>query len=118
MVVVVQPFWNEGFKMAALGLEDEEDDLIIVLLVNAWIQPRYDLEQVDIMKKTLEKALKRAKDMGVYHPYVYLNYAAEFQKPIRGYGEKRRGWLKEVSAEYDPYQVFQKQVPGGFKLDA
>jgi len=36
---------------------------------------------------------------------------------MKGYGERSLGFLKEVSRNYDPGQVFQRQVPRGFKLE-
>lgn len=57
--------------------------------------------------------------MNVYdagHPFQYLNYAAPFQDPLASYGVKNLQRLREVSKKYDPDQVFQRLVPGGFKL--
>ena len=54
--------------------------------------------------------------MGAYNTYLYLNYAASFQDPIAGYGNASVSMLQAVSKKYDPDQLFQKQVPGGFKL--
>lgn len=53
---------------------------------------------------------------GVYHPYKYLNFAAGFQDPLGGYGEEQKMKLKQVARKYDPTGIFQRQVPGGFKL--
>ena len=56
-------------------------------------------------------------DFHVGDPFQYLNYAAPFQDPFASYGEKNLQLLREVSKKYDPDQVFQKLVPGGFKLN-
>lgn len=48
--------------------------------------------------------------------FVYLNYADPSQAPLASYGEDNIKFMKEVAAEYDPQQVFQKLCPGGYKL--
>jgi len=48
--------------------------------------------------------------------YIYTNYAADFQDPMTGYGLRSLAFMREVSRKYDPQGIFQKQVPGGFKL--
>lgn len=50
-------------------------------------------------------------------PFQYLNYAAPFQDPLANYGDMSHHMLREVSKKYDPDQVFQRLVPGGFKLN-
>jgi hypothetical protein len=49
-------------------------------------------------------------------PFKYLNYAAPFQDPIGSYGEANQTKLREASHKYDPDKLFQKGVPGGWKL--
>lgn len=61
----------------------------------------------------IEQATKAA---GVFNKYKYLNYAASFQDPIGGYGNKSVAEMRRVSREYDPQGFFQMGVPGGFKL--
>jgi hypothetical protein len=57
-----------------------------------------------------------AKTMGMLHKFQYLNYADPSQDPIASYGVGNVGRLRETSKKYDPKGVFQKRVPGGFKL--
>lgn len=57
-----------------------------------------------------------AASVRTLHSYQYLNYAYKTQKPIEGYGAAEVAKLKAASLKYDPTQVFQKLVPGGFKL--
>lgn len=52
------------------------------------------------------------------NPYLYLNYAYKTQKPIQSYGATNVKKLQAASKKYDPSGVFQKLVPGGFKLFA
>ena len=64
----------------------------------------------------LRQAVQYAKSQAQYNQYLYLNYALQQQDPIAGYGPDNRAFLRAVSRKYDPRGVFQKLVPGGFKL--
>jgi hypothetical protein len=57
-----------------------------------------------------------AKSLGLLHGFQYLNYADPSQDPLESYGPANVQHLKEASRKYDPSGVFQRQVPGGFKL--
>lgn len=57
-----------------------------------------------------------ARSVGGDSPFVYLNYAAKSQDPLKGYGEENLAFLKAVAEKHDPLGVFQTQVPGGFKV--
>ncbi|KAI9699105.1 MAG: hypothetical protein M1836_003294 [Candelina mexicana] len=48
--------------------------------------------------------------------FQYLNYADAKQNPIARYGQANVDKLVAASKNDDPAQVFQKLVPGGFKL--
>ena len=45
-----------------------------------------------------------------------MNYAYPTQDVIGSYGDENVDFLRKVSRKYDPAQVFQKLVPGGYKL--
>lgn len=65
----------------------------------------------------IEKKFKNvAKKKGLYHEFEYLNYAHPSQRPLESYGIENFERLKEVSRKFDPEGVFQRLVPGGFKL--
>ena len=57
-----------------------------------------------------------AKSTGLLHEFQYLNYADPSQDPIGSYGPENVQRLRKASRKYDPKGVFQRQVPGGFKL--
>ena len=99
-----------------LGLDRFQDDFINVLFTLSWTLPT-DNARVEARIQQLENdivALEKQK--GVYNEFIYLNYAAEWQNPIAGYGAANVAFLKSVSKKYDPSGLFQKAVPGGFKL--
>lgn len=49
---------------------------------------------------------------------MYLNYADKTQDPLSSYGPKNVKKMKDAARKYDPKGVFQKLVPGGFKISA
>lgn len=68
------------------------------------------------MQDFFSKADAYAASKKQLNSYKYLNYAYKTQQPIQGYGAASVAKLQAASKKYDPYQVFQKLVPGGFKL--
>ena len=64
----------------------------------------------------LSQAVQLTKAQGQYFGFLYSNYALPSQDPIASYGPANQATLRAVSKIYDPRQVFQNQVPGGFKL--
>lgn len=74
----------------------------------------------DLVEKTAAKLVNQvdsvAAVMGLLHRFQYINYADPNQDPIGSYGADNVAHLTQVSRKYDPRRVFQRQVPGGFKL--
>jgi len=101
----------------ALGIDALDRDLTNIDLNMYWNRAENDDLIYTEIQKLLERGERKAKDVGVWNKYLYLNYADKWQKPIRGYGENNVRMLKEVSRKYDPKQTFQKAAIGGFKLD-
>lgn len=64
----------------------------------------------------VDEAIKIAKRRGTYSPFLYVNYAGQEQNPLCGYGSENVAFIKAVAEEYDPTGVFQKLMPGGFKI--
>ncbi|KAI2636520.1 hypothetical protein GGS26DRAFT_581315 [Hypomontagnella submonticulosa] len=48
--------------------------------------------------------------------FIYLNYADASQDPLGSYGAANIQHMRDMAAQYDPTEVFQKRVPGGFKI--
>lgn len=71
-------------------------------------------EKIQELIDTIEKEAKKRK---LWRAWKYMNYAFEGQDVLTGYGEENLKFINAVSKEYDPDGVFQKLVPGGFKLD-
>ncbi|KAL9012925.1 MAG: hypothetical protein Q9173_002346 [Seirophora scorigena] len=82
-----------------------------------WNLAKDDAYVYALIKETYKKVDQLTKSRGLYDPYVFLNDAFPDQKVLRSYGEDNFQRLVQVSKKYDPTQMFQKQVPGGFKLN-
>ena len=64
----------------------------------------------------VDQVTAATKALGTDDPFLYLNFAAGFQKPICAYGAKKVRFLQQTATKYDPTGVFQTLVPGGFKV--
>lgn len=100
----------------SLGLDPANGPLVNFLLTVTWDDPADDALVTAKAQELYERSEAAAAEMGVQEDYLYLNYAAEWQDPIAGYGADVVARLQATSKKYDPRGVFQKQVPGGFKL--
>ena len=92
-------------------------DIIIVMLLSAlWPDSTFD----EVVQETAEKMTRDiaciADEMGLLHEFQYINYADPSQDPIGSYGVQNVEYLRQVSRKHDPKGVWQRQVPGGFKL--
>ncbi len=100
----------------ALGLQPSEAPLILLQFNWAWPSPADDERCINAVKNIERKSVEVAKEMGLWNEYVYMNYAADDQMPLEGYGAGNLERLRAISKEFDPEGVFQKLQPGGFKL--
>jgi len=100
----------------ALGLEDTFKDLVNVLLTVTYRRASDDERVNTAARELFDRAILAAKSAGVWDRYLYLNYAAPFQRPIDSYGPASLAFLQRVSQRYDREGLFQDGVPGGFKL--
>jgi hypothetical protein len=100
----------------SLGLDPSTGPAVSVLLLTYWTDRSDDHRILVAMKGALEGIRAQAVEKGTALDFVYLNYAFSFQDPIGSYGAKNKQKLQEVSKKYDPDGLFQRGVPGGFKL--
>jgi hypothetical protein len=88
----------------------------VVFMTPRWSHAEDD-EVVYEALRTWEKRVHEASTRrGTADPFLYMNFAGPSQKPLCSYGEASLRFMREVSTKYDPEQVFQRLVPGGFKL--
>jgi hypothetical protein len=73
-----------------------------------------------IAQAEMSSMIAKLKEFTVAHgkeaDFVYLNYADKTQDPLGSYGPENVGFMKEVAMRYDPGGMWERMVPGGFKL--
>jgi hypothetical protein len=123
MDIIYQPLWTKPRATSfvfgggnVLGLENDNRDLVIVLIHTIWSDASITETVKENMKSFINQAQDLARQHSVYHPYLYLNYAEDFQDVMRSYGAKSVAFMQKTAAKYDPTGLFQRRVPGGFKL--
>ena len=99
-----------------LGLDSLQKALVVVLITATWSNPSDDVLVEGTSKQVVNDIDAKAKAANLYHPFKYLNYADRGQDVFDGYGAANKAKLQATSKKYDPHQIFQKAVPGGFKL--
>lgn len=57
-----------------------------------------------------------AQSIRAANEFLYLDYADVDQNPLDSYGEANVAKMKAAAKKYDPKQVIQRLVPGGFKI--
>lgn len=87
--------WAEVVEWKGTGYDDA---------VHAWV------------KNTTQAINDATKEAGLYDPFTYMGDATYFQEIYEGYGAENKQRLLDVSRKYDPERVFQKLLPGGYKI--
>ncbi|KAG0648322.1 FAD-dependent monooxygenase [Hyphodiscus hymeniophilus] len=100
----------------SLGTSPKDGNAFVVLVAALWSNATLN----DLVEKKAAQVTDNlaavARSMGLLHEFQYLNYADPSQDPIRSYGPENVRELRKTSRKFDPRGVFQRQVPGGFKL--
>ena len=99
-----------------LGLDRYEGNNIIFLLDMAWNSTKFDAQIRSLADRVLTNLTTYLHAVGALREFQYINYAFQDQDPLGGYGDAALGKIKAASKKYDPGRVFQRLVPGGFKL--
>ncbi|KAL8932158.1 MAG: hypothetical protein Q9216_006943 [Gyalolechia sp. 2 TL-2023] len=99
-----------------LGLERNLDNNVFFLLDLAWAGAQNDAKIYRVADEVIARLQKYARGVNGLKEFQYLNYASQSQDPLGSYGPEALNQIKTASKKYDPAQVFQKLVPGGFKL--
>lgn len=88
-----------------------------MLITTDWLDPADD----EYMNNNAETLLKWAEDeahrRGLFHPFIYPNYASGSQSVIeRSTDPDALGKIREIRKAYDPHRVLDKFWHGGFKI--
>jgi hypothetical protein len=100
----------------SLGLQPGATDVVMSTITAGYTNMSDDDLVQNIIQGIVDQHIDLLRRAGLYIPYQYLNYADSSQDPIGSYGPESKARLQAVSKRYDPDALFQRAVPGGFKL--
>ena len=110
VIIAHSPFLQEAIPT----LSADSKPIVVAQLTGTWKNSK-DTAVIEAVALTLINDIdSAARTEKMQTGYIYLNYAHAGQK-VFGEG-KRKEWLQEMSRVYDPEGIFQRCVPGGFKL--
>lgn len=101
----------------ALGISSLDTPLMILNPAFRWTSPLDDLPILQANMNLVNRINARARGMNLEVPFLYMNYASQFQDVIHSYGSANVHRLRTVAKWYDPDGIFQALQPGGFKLN-
>lgn len=100
----------------SLGLDPEDGPLIEAHVLANWDNKELDQFILDTVQEMIVASKEVTKNQGVDHDFTYMNYAGDWQDPLRGYGEQSYTKLRKVSAKYDPKRILKKLWNGYFRV--
>lgn len=101
-----------------MNIPPADGPLFIVLINPSWKLAQDDTRIFAEVESFAEELRNIAQEKGLLHRYIFTNYGYSKHDVLAGYGEESVSKLKATSKKYDPEGIFQKAVPGGFKLPA
>ncbi|KAK2808729.1 hypothetical protein FQN50_004401 [Emmonsiellopsis sp. PD_5] len=99
-----------------MGLSVHDGPYTLALLSAIWTDESDDKVIHSTFAEVVRKTKDKAQEVGVDVEFLYMNYASQFQDPIRGYGEENVRKLREAAKYDDPEQVLRRLLKGGFKI--
>ena len=100
----------------AFNISPSDGPLLIVFIHPIWAEAGDDAKMHGEVERLLEEFNTMAKEKGKLHRYIFPNYGYPKSDLFAGYGEESVERMRKVAEKVDPEGVFQKCVPGGFKL--
>ncbi|KAF2647653.1 putative FAD-binding oxidoreductase [Lophiostoma macrostomum CBS 122681] len=120
LAVVLQPV---SASVARTGLEYQGNALGIpavdqtwLAVVTGWWSKNDDARMHNAGDRIVDAISTTSQSRGKHIPYIFMNDASWDQDVLASYGGENVRRLKRVRRTYDPENVLQKLVPGGFKL--
>ncbi|KAI1091070.1 FAD-binding domain-containing protein [Rostrohypoxylon terebratum] len=101
----------------ALGVGGSKKPLLLINHTARWMSDSDDQLILTAFSNVVSRSRELARLRGLDHPFLYMNYASQFQDPLGSYGTDNKARLLEISKKYDPYGVFQNLNPGYFKFN-
>lgn len=91
-------------------------DVVVFQLCLSWQDERATSGLEDAARKMIAEFEDMIRDEGLETEWFYMNYAADWQDVMGGYGSETKEMLQSVSRKYDPTGLWQTQLHGGFKV--
>ncbi|KAL1641337.1 hypothetical protein SLS61_010154 [Didymella pomorum] len=98
------------------GLVPGKTDYVMNLITASYAKASDDAFVQTAVTDILEKQKAILKKGGYLVDFIYQNYADISQDVHSSWGAENVAKLKAASRKYDPKGVFQRMVPGGFKI--
>lgn len=98
------------------GLQAGKTDDVMVDMTSAYTNKADDALVTQVITDVVNQQKQLLKKKNLLIDFLYLNYADISQPVLQSWGSSNVNKLKAASKKYDPSGVFQKQVPGGFKI--
>ncbi|KAF7936660.1 uncharacterized protein EAE97_008026 [Botrytis byssoidea] len=118
--ITIQPLpiaaMNQSEEVNSLGLSSSSGPLTLFLLSYNWENIEDDEGITIVAQKLISDIDEAVKERGVGSEFKYLNYAAGWQNPLRGYGVEGLNRLREIGEVCDPKGAFQTSCERGFKI--
>lgn len=100
----------------AMNISPADGPLFVILINPCWTKAQDDSRIITAVETLVAGFRQLATEKGLLHRYIFTNYAYHKDDVVAGYGQESVTKMKAVSKKYDPEGMFQKGVPGGFKL--
>ncbi|RYP57223.1 hypothetical protein DL770_010711 [Monosporascus sp. CRB-9-2] len=101
----------------AMDVDPADGSFMIILIATNWLDAQWDELMYSYSKDAADRLEARAKELGVFYDFIYLNNAAEGQNPFAAYGKgKSLPRMQKIQKEYDPEGVIESLMGSGFKL--
>ena len=112
----ILPQWATKGEPGPMGFSKLDKPLMLLSFAHSWEKQEDDNIINSETRRAVEKIEAMSRARKTDHPYRYLNYSSNWQKPFESYGEENHKFLQDMSRKYDEQGLFQKSCTGGFKL--
>ncbi|KAI4289386.1 MAG: hypothetical protein L6R35_001355 [Caloplaca aegaea] len=110
-IIAHSPFLQEAIPNL---VSNSNKTVVVAQLTGTWKHSEDTAAVEATALKLIDSIDSEARAFGMDTGYIYLNYAHAGQN-VFGEGQRKER-LREISKKYDPEGIFQRAVPGGFKL--
>ncbi|KAI8314375.1 Bifunctional solanapyrone synthase [Colletotrichum sp. SAR11_240] len=109
---------KDGAGVGPLALDESQGIYVVYAIALTWVDSQYD-EVISAWIEEIVKAIDSATaEAGLHRPFRHMGDSAAFQVAhfFNGYPQGVVERPNSVALKYDPDGLFQKNMPGGFKL--